>query len=138
MKVNQEVDALVTMGVDPMTTLVLPRLLAAMLVMPVLTVLLEIAGLIGMSVVLVGSGIPLVAIGNQIAYWVRPQDFYGGLAKAVVFGAVVAAIGCREGLAAGNGPRAVGMAATAAVVGGIVSTIGLDGLFAVLFYRLGL
>lgn len=138
MKVNQEIDALVTMGVDPMTTLVLPRLLAAMLVMPVLTVLLELAGLIGMSVVLVGAGIPLVTIGHQIIYWVRPQDFYGGMAKAVVFGAVVAAIGCREGLAAGNGPRAVGVAATAAVVGGIVSTIGLDGLFAVLFYRLGL
>jgi phospholipid/cholesterol/gamma-HCH transport system permease protein len=138
MKVNQEIDALVTMGVDPMTTLVLPRLLAAMLVMPVLTVLLELAGLIGMSVVLVGAGIPLVTIGHQVSYWVRPQDFYGGIAKAVVFGAVVAAIGCREGLAAGNGPRAVGIAATAAVVGGIVSTIGLDGLFAVLFYRLRL
>jgi phospholipid/cholesterol/gamma-HCH transport system permease protein len=138
MKVNEEIDALVTMGVDPMTTLVLPRLLAAMLVMPVLTVLLELAGLIGMSVVLVGSGIPLVAIGNQIVYWVRPQDFYGGMVKAVVFGAVVAAIGCREGLTAGSGPRAVGVAATAAVVGGIVSTIGLDGLFAVLFYRLRL
>jgi phospholipid/cholesterol/gamma-HCH transport system permease protein len=138
MKVNQEIDALVTMGVDPMTTLVLPRLLAAMLVMPVLTVLLEIAGLIGMSVVLVGAGIPLVAISHQIIQWVRPRDFYGGMVKAVVFGAVVAAIGCRQGLAAGSGPRAVGLAATAAVVGGIVSTIGLDGLFAVLFYRLGL
>jgi len=91
-----------------------------------------------MSVVLVGSGIPLVAVANQVARWVRPADFYGGLAKAVVFGAVVAAIGCRAGLSAGNGPRAVGQAATAAVVGGIVATVVLDGVFAVLFYRLGL
>jgi phospholipid/cholesterol/gamma-HCH transport system permease protein len=138
MKVNQEVDALATMGIDPMTMLVLPRMVAALLVMPALTVLLEVAGLAGMSVVLVGAGIPLVAIGNQIAYWVRPHDFFGGLAKAVVFGAVVAGIGCRAGLAAGHGPRAVGQAATRAVVGGIVATIVLDGLFAVLFFRLGL
>ena len=55
-----------------------------------------------------------------------------------MFGAVVAAIGCRAGLGAGNGPRAVGHAATQAVVGGIVATIVLDGLFAVLFYRVGL
>ncbi len=138
MKVNQEVDALITMGIDPMTMLVLPRMAAALLVMPALTVLMEVAGLAGMSVVLVGAGIPLVAIGNQIIYWLRPHDFFGGLAKSVVFGAVVAAIGCRAGLSAGNGPRAVGQAATEAVVGGIVATILLDGVFAVLFFRLGL
>ena len=138
MKVNQEIDALATMGIDPMTMLVLPRMAAALLVMPVLTVLLEVAGLVGMSVVLVGSGIPLVAIANQVVAWVQPIDFYGGVAKAVFFGAVVAAIGCRAGLSAGNGPRAVGQAATAAVVGGIVATIVLDGVFAVLFFRLGL
>jgi phospholipid/cholesterol/gamma-HCH transport system permease protein len=138
MKVNQEVDALATMGIDPMTMLVLPRMAAALLVMPVLTVLLEVAGLLGMSVVLVGSGIPMTAIANQVMEWVQPADFYGGLAKAVVFGTVVAAIGCRAGLNAGNGPRAVGEAATAAVVGGIVATIVLDGVFAVLFFRLGL
>ncbi len=138
MKVNQEIDALITMGIDPMTMLVLPRMAAALLITPALTVLLELAGLAGMSVVLVGAGIPLAAIGNQIIYWVRPKDFYGGLAKAMVFGAAVAAIGCHAGLAAGNGPRAVGHAATAAVVGGIVATVMLDGLFAVLFFRLGL
>jgi len=138
MKVNQEVDALATMGIDPMTMLVLPRMAAAMLVMPALTVLMEVAGLLGMSVVLVASGIPLIAIAHQVANWVRPGDFFGGLAKAVVFGTAVAAIGCRAGLAAGNGPRAVGVAATAAVVGGIVATVVLDGLAAVIFFRLGL
>ena len=138
MKVNQEIDALVTMGIDPMTMLVLPRMLAALLVMPVLTVLLEGAGLVGMSVVLVGSGIPLAAIASQIAAWVVVKDFYGGMVKGVTFGVAVAAIGCRAGLAAGHGPRAVGDAATAAVVGSIVTTIALDGLFGVVFYRLGL
>ena len=58
--------------------------------------------------------------------------------KAALFGAAVAVIGCRTGLGAGLGPRAVGEAATAAVVGGIFATIVLDGIFTVLFYRLDL
>ncbi|MBU6498877.1 MAG: ABC transporter permease, partial [Rhodospirillales bacterium] len=138
MKVNQELDALVTMGLDPVTLLVLPRLLAAVLIMPALAVVMDLAGLLGMAVVLVANGIPLAAIGNQVADWVQPGDLYGGLSKAAVFGLAVAAIGCRAGLATGLGPRAVGLSATAAVVGGIVATIALDGGFAVLFYRLGL
>ena len=138
MKVNQEIDALTTMDIDPVTMLVLPRMLAAMLVMPALTVILEMAGLLGMTLVMVGAGYPPVTIANQVAQWVTPTDFFGGLSKAVVFGAVVAGIGCRAGLSTGIGPRAVGLSATAAVVGGIVATIVLDGLFAIMFYRLGI
>ena len=137
MKVNQEIDALTTMDIDPVTMLVLPRLMAAMLVMPALTVILEMAGLLGMTLVMVGAGWPPITVANQVAQWVKPADFFGGIAKAVVFGAVVAGIGCRAGLATGIGPRAVGLSATSAVVGGIVATIVLDGMFAVLFYRLG-
>ncbi|MCW3473033.1 ABC transporter permease [Limobrevibacterium gyesilva] len=138
MKVNQELDALTTMGLDPVTMLVLPRLVAALLLAPVLTVAMNVAGLLGMTLVLVGAGIPPVAIGNQVAYWVQPGDLYGGLFKAAVFGAAVAAVGCRAGLSTGVGPRAVGVSATAAVVGGIVASIALDGVFAIIFYRLGL
>jgi phospholipid/cholesterol/gamma-HCH transport system permease protein len=127
MKVNEEVDALVTLGLDPVTMLVLPRLIAATLVMPALTLALEAAGLVGMILVLMSFGFPLVAITNQVARSVRIHDFVGGLFKALVFGAVVAAIGC----------RAVGMAATSAVVGGIVATVLLDGVFALLYFRLG-
>jgi phospholipid/cholesterol/gamma-HCH transport system permease protein len=137
MKVNQEVDALVTLDLDPMTFLVLPRMAAALLVMPALTVVLELAGLVGMSVVLVSAGIPLTAISRQVTSWVGPGDAIGGLAKAMVFGMVVAGIGCASGLSTGTGPRAVGQSATAAVVGGIVATVLLDGLFSVVFYRLG-
>ena len=137
MKVNQEIDALTTMDIDPVTMLVLPRLMAAMLVMPALTVILEMAGLLGMTLVMVGAGWPPITVANQVAQWVKPADFFGGITKAVVFGAVVAGIGCRAGLATGIGPRAVGLSATSAVVGGIVATIVLDGMFAVLFYRLG-
>ena len=138
MKVNEEIDALVTMGLDPMTMLVLPRMIAAMLVMPVMTMLLEIAGLLGMATVMRGFGFPLQAIVLQVQAWVGAVDLYGGLFKAACFGLAVAAIGCRAGLGTGVGPRAVGLSATAAVVGGIVATIALDGVFALIFYRLHL
>ena len=138
MKVNEEIDALVTMGLDPMTMLVLPRLIAVMMVMPAMTLVLDIAGLIGMTTVMVAFGFPFVTVANQVAYAAQVSDLVQGLIKAICFGAVVAAIGCREGLRTGIGPRAVGLSSTAAVVGGIVATIVLDGLFAGFLYRLNL
>jgi phospholipid/cholesterol/gamma-HCH transport system permease protein len=138
MKVNQEIDALNTLGLDPMTMLVLPRMAAAIAVMPVLTLLMDVAGLFGMTIVMVAFGFPPVAVAIQVRGAVGVADLYGGLIKASVFGAFVAAIGCRAGLATGVGPRAVGQSATAAVVGGIVVTILLDGAFALILYRLHL
>ncbi|MDA8051563.1 MAG: ABC transporter permease [Rhodospirillales bacterium] len=138
MKVNEEVDALSTMGLDPMTMLVLPRLFAAVLVMPMLTIGLELAGLVGMAVVLHLFGYPLGVVIRQVQQAATVGDFVGGLVKALCFAAVVAAIGCSRGLSTGRGPRAVGISTTAAVVGGIVATILLDGAFALIFYRLGL
>ena len=138
MKVNEEVDALVTMGLDPMTMLVLPRIFAAMLVMPAMTLALELAGLAGMTTVMRGFGFPFATIARQVQSWVAAGDLFGGLFKGMCFGIAVAAIGCRAGLGTGAGPRAVGLSATAAVVGGIVATIALDGVFALIFYRLNL
>ena len=137
MKVNEELAALETMGISTMTMLVLPRLAAAVLVMPVLTLFLELAGLCGMLTVMLAFGFSPAAVSGQLLRAVHGRDLWGGLFKAVCFGAAVAGIGCRAGLGAGMGPRAVGQAATAAVVGGIVVTILLDGVFAVAFYRLG-
>jgi phospholipid/cholesterol/gamma-HCH transport system permease protein len=137
MTVNEEVDALRIMGIDPIAWLVLPRLLAAMLVMPVLALLMNLAGLLGMSVVMGTLGFPLVAVVRQLQAWVHLKDLVGGLAKAAAFGLAIGLVGCRAGLGAGRGPRAVGDAATSAVVGGIVSIVLLDGIFAVLFFRLG-
>jgi phospholipid/cholesterol/gamma-HCH transport system permease protein len=138
MKVNEEIDALATMGLDPMTMLVLPRMFAAVLVMPVMTLVLDVAGLLGMATVMRGFGFPLVTVAHQVQLLSTVGDLVGGLFKAMCFGAAVAAVGCRAGLATGVGPRAVGLSATAAVVGGIVATIVLDGMFALIFYRLGL
>lgn len=137
MVVNEEVDALRIMGVDAGALLVLPRLLAGMLAMPVLALLFNLAGLVGMTGVMMSLGFPIAAVTAQLTQWISVEDLAGGLGKAAVFGLVIAGIGCRAGLGAGRGPRAVGDAATSAVVGGIVSTVVLDGLFAVLFFRLG-
>ncbi len=138
MRVNDEISALVTMGINPSVMLVLPRIAAAMLVMPALTVVMDAAGLVGMASVLMAFGYPIAAIKSHIAIASAPGDFLLGLAKGVVFAAAVALIGCRAGLTASGGPRAVGQAATAAVVGGIVATVVLDGIFAVILYRLNL
>ena len=137
MKVNEEIDALVTMGLDPMTMLVLPRMAAAMIVMPGLSIVMDLAGLAGMTIVMMSFGFPAITVANQVQYASTTGDLFGGLFKSVWFGAAVAAIACRAGLATGNGPRAVGLAATEAVVGGIVITIVLDGVFAILFNQAG-
>jgi phospholipid/cholesterol/gamma-HCH transport system permease protein len=138
MTVNEEVDALRIMGIDPMAMLVVPRLIAGLLVMPVLALLMNLAGLVGMGLVMAGLGYPPLMVANLVEQGVTLTDLLGGLFKAAVFGLAIAAIGCAAGLGAGRGPRAVGDAATAAVVGGIVAIVLLDGLFAVLFFRLGL
>lgn len=138
MSVNEEVAALRIMGIDPMALLVLPRVLAGMLVMPVLSLVLTLAGLAGMALIMRLLGFQMTTVVQQLTNFVSLKDLLGGLFKAAVFGLAIAIIGCRAGLGAGRGPRAVGDAATAAVVGGIVAIVLLDGGFAVLFERLGL
>jgi phospholipid/cholesterol/gamma-HCH transport system permease protein len=137
MTLNEEIAALTTMGIDSETMLVLPRIAAAMLVMPALTVLMDIAALVGTGAVLDLMGYPPTVVLTQIISYTTAGDFFLGLIKSVVFGAAVGVIGCRAGLTAGGGPRAVGEAATTAVVGGIVAIVLLDGLFAVMTYRMG-
>ena len=137
MRVNEEVDALRIMGIDPIAWLVLPRVLAAVLVMPVLALLMDLSGLFGMGAVMLSLGYVPAGIAGQLQGALQLWDLWGGLWKAAAFGLSIGLIGCRAGLNAGGGPRAVGDAATGAVVGGIISIVVLDGAFAVLFYRLG-
>ena len=137
MKVNEEVSALTTMGIDPVTMLVLPRLAAAMLVMPAMALVFEIAGLIGMAFVMNTLGYTPQQVVSQFKYAAQLKDLLGGMVKATVFGLAIAAIGCRAGLSAGVGARGVGHSTTSAVVGGIVATIVIDGIFAVTFYVTG-
>lgn len=137
MRVNEEVDALKIMGLDPVAWLVVPRILASTLVMPALAMVMNVTGIIGMMIVMAALGFPPVAVLNQLEQWLSLQDLAGGLGKAAIFGLAIGYIGCQAGLSAGRGPRAVGDAATSAVVGGIVALVVLDGIFAILFFRLG-
>ena len=114
MKVNEEIDALMTMGLDPMTMLVLPRIIAAMLVMPVHDADARYRRHAGHGD---GDARLRLPAGDDRHGRCRTGsvagDLYGGLFKAVCFGMAVAAIGCRAGLGTGVGPRAVGLSTTA-------------------------
>ncbi|NEV63796.1 STAS domain-containing protein [Thiorhodococcus minor] len=131
-KVNEEVSAIVTFGLDPLRFLVLPRLIAAVLVVPLLTVLADVVGIFGGALVLAGFNIGFVQFYNHLLGAVGIEDFLVGLAKAAIFGLAIAAIGCQRGLATGAGATSVGLSATSAVVTSIVWIVVLDGLFTVL------
>ena len=98
MKVREELDALKTMGLEPVPFLVVPRVIAAVLMTPLLTIFADLVGLIGGAVVLVSLGFPLITFWNQVQLAVGYGDLLGGLAKSFVFGILVAAIGCLRGL----------------------------------------
>ena len=138
MKVNEEIDALTTMGLEPVRFLVVPRVLAAMAVVPALAMATSLSGLLGGLLVYRSLGFPTVTFVNRIVDMVEPFDVIGGLMKAMVFGIIVAAVGCMRGIDTGQGAQAVGISTTSAVVSGIVGIAIADGMFAVMFYVLGI
>ncbi len=137
MKVNEELDALNTMGLSPVPFLVVTRVVAAVAVTPLLTLFFDLAGLAGGLVVMLSIGYPPVTFYNRITYAVSMSYLLGGLVKAFTYGILVAAVGCLRGLQTGKGASAVGAAATSAVVSGIVLIAIASGIFAVVFYVLG-
>ncbi|MBK1723880.1 ABC transporter permease [Thiocystis violacea] len=131
-KVNEEINAILTFGLDPIRFLVLPRLLAAVLVVPLLTVLADIVGLVGGALVLIRFDIGFFQFYHHLLGAVAIGDFLVGLMKAAAFGLAIAVIGCQRGLATGAGATSVGLSATSAVVTSIIWIVVLDGLFTVL------
>ncbi|MCA1742469.1 MAG: MlaE family lipid ABC transporter permease subunit [Desulfovibrionales bacterium] len=138
MKINEEINALTTMGLSPVKFLVVPRMLATMLVMPFLTLFFIIFSLIGGALVMLSLGFPLVTYINQITMSLTMADFAGGMFKAVIFSLLVSWIGCVRGIQTTSGAKAVGLSTTSAVVSGIVLIAVTDGIFAVTFYILGI
>jgi phospholipid/cholesterol/gamma-HCH transport system permease protein len=139
MKVTEQIDALRSLGVNYIKRLIVPRLLAALVVFPLLTVLADVVGLMGgMVIMLLERGTDLYAYWNVTAYWVVPRDFLTGVGKSVFFGAIVTLIGCYNGLSTEGGTEGLGRAATATVVhvamGVIVSDFFLTKLFLILFW----
>jgi phospholipid/cholesterol/gamma-HCH transport system permease protein len=138
MKVSEEIDALTTMGLEPVGFLVVPRVVAAVAMTPLLSVFAGLLGLIGGAIVMLSLGFPLVTYLIQVKSAVTVADLLGGLGKSFVFGIVVAAIGCLRGLQTKSGAGAVGESTTRAVVSGLVLITIVDGVFAVIFYCLGI
>ncbi len=136
MKVNEEIDALVTMGLDPMRFLVVPRVLAGLLVTPVLTIYANALGVAGGILVMMTQGFPFMALWNQLVGAVGVSDVMTGIIKSFVFGVLVAGVGCLRGLQTGTGASAVGVSTTRAVVSGIFLIVVVDAVFAAIFYVL--
>lgn len=138
MQANEEVDALTTMGLSPMEFLVLPRMVALVLMMPLLTLYADLLGILGGGFV----GITMLGL-SPSQYFYETQnfltltDFSMGLIKAVVFGVLVALAGCLRGMQCGRSSAAVGMAVTSAVVTGIVFIIFSDAILTVVYNALG-
>ena len=134
MKVDEELDALTTMGLPPVRFLVLPRVVAAVLAMPVLTIFAELAGLIGGVIVLSIMNVPPSVFWRHVIDTSTVFMISFGLAKGALFGLLVGLIGCSAGLRTKSTADGVGVAATAAVVGSIVTIAVTDGILAVLCY----
>ena len=137
MKVDEELDALSVMGLPPVRFLVLPRVAAAVLAMPILTIAAELAGLVGGAIVLQLMNVPLSVFWGHVSDTTTLFMIVYGLGKSALFGLLVSLIGCYSGLHTGDTADAVGVAATKAVVGGIIAIAVADGLLAVACYVVG-
>ena len=136
MKVTQELDALRTFGIDPVRFLVIPRLIATTIVTPLLSIWASILGVAGGYVILASEGFTLAQYTDEVRQALTVGGFLQGLVKAAVFAILVAAIGCLAGLRTGQGPGAVGLSTTRAVVAGIVAIIIADSILGTFFYTL--
>jgi len=138
MRVSQEIDALTVMGIDPVSFLVVPRLVALTLTLPCLTVFADVIGILGGQLI----GVGVLDIGGR--HYVELtfdapvlDDIYTGLVKALAFAAIIGLIGCHQGLGTRGGAEEVGRATTRSVVRSIVLVIGADLFVTALFYLKG-
>jgi phospholipid/cholesterol/gamma-HCH transport system permease protein len=138
MKITEELDALQTFALNKMRFLVIPRVLAATITMPMLTVFFIFAGLLGGYIVcrVFGIGLPLYV--NAVRDNVDYIDLLGGLAKSVIFALLVSSIGCLRGFQTGKGPGAVGVSTTRSLVTAVAMIIFADGVVGAVYYFLGI
>jgi phospholipid/cholesterol/gamma-HCH transport system permease protein len=139
MKVNEEVDALTTLGMNPIDFLVTPRVFALILMMPLLTLYGSLMGIIGGAVVgLAMLEVTLLQYVSQTINAVGLNSLFGGLFKSIVYGILVALAGCQQGMACGNSALAVGQCTTKAVVMGIVLIVISASILTVIYINLGI
>ena len=138
MQVNEEIDALKTFGIPPIEFLVLPRMMALMLMMPLLALYADLLGILGGG--LIGTTMPSVTATQYMHQTIGAlslADFAGGLAKSAVYGALVALAGCLRGMQCGRSAAAVGLATTSAVVSGIVAVVVACAIITIIYDVLG-
>jgi len=139
MNISDEVDALRVMRIDPLDYLVMPRLFAVMLTLPLLTLFADAFGIIGgMIVAIVGLDISPGAFFSQLQKSIVLWDVFSGVMKAFIFGLLIAGVGCYRGLVTRGGAMGVGKSTTTSVVSGIFLIVLADSVFVVLFHYLGI
>ncbi|HEV8584268.1 MAG TPA: ABC transporter permease [Methylomirabilota bacterium] len=139
MRVTEQIDALRTLGVNYIKRLIVPRVVAALVVFPLLTILADVLGVVGgMVIMYVERGADMYQYWNVTTYWVVPRDFLMGIGKSFFFGGIVTLIGCYNGLATTGGTEGLGRATTATVVhvtmGVIVSDFFLTKIMLMIFW----
>ncbi len=138
MKLTEEVDAMRTIGVSPMEALVIPRVLASMLMMPLLGFFASVCAIIGGAFISTFQlDMPFLTFLRRIQEVVPLEDFYVGMIKAPVFGLIIAISGCYNGMQVKSNSEEVGLRTTKSVVAAIFAVIVLDAFFAVFFSEVG-
>ena len=138
MKVNEELDALTTMGIDKIRFLVMPKFIATLIMLPILTIFGILFAMLGGLVVMISLGYPPITYLNEITFAASYKDLLAGLFKTIFFALIIAGVGCLEGLRTKSGATAVGDSTTNAVVKGIILIVVVDGIFGVVYYYLGI
>lgn len=135
MKVTEQIDALETMALDPVRYLVMPRFLAGITMLPVLTIFADFVAIIGgLVVAVVAVDIAPYTFLNGVKLFFRLQDLFGGLAKSVAFGGIIAIVGCFQGFRTSGGAEGVGLSTTRAVVLASILILLSDYFLASIFF----
>jgi phospholipid/cholesterol/gamma-HCH transport system permease protein len=136
MRVTEQIDALETLAIDPVRYLVLPRFVAAVLMLPVITVFADVLAIGGgWAVALFSLHVDTHTFTEGLRLFLYTRDIFGGLIKAAVFGMIIATMGCFYGFRAGGGAEGVGRATTQAVVASCLSILIVDYLLASVLFR---
>jgi phospholipid/cholesterol/gamma-HCH transport system permease protein len=138
MKVNEELDALKTFGLEPMSFLIVPRVFALVITLPLLTMFSNLFSLLGAELVMIGLKYSPSIFWEHVTNAAGLNDLFGGIFKTIFFGFLIGAIGCLKGMQTGKGASAVGDSATKAVVACIVMLVLVDFMFAITYYVLGI
>ena len=135
MKVTEQIDALRALAVSPIQYLVVPRVLAAVLMMPLVCALADAGGILGGTLLSQSEGVLPIVYWNSMRQFIDLSDFTRGIFKTVVFGVIIALVGCHQGLATRGGATEVGKATTNAVVLSIILIYLAD--FAMTYFMSG-